>query len=165
MQLPPELCAPRAPSLLDWGLPEEEKPLARALQSNIRDMSDSCSELSHALALFDVSSIELARAHQQEATVSIRDHVWIPWQFMAARYGGLAIRNWGQALGAVQSLVGKIPTWLPEIDAFELREVRKQFEVRFPNIDKLRHSIAHPEFYSNANKDMSVEGEINAPGL
>jgi hypothetical protein len=75
---------------------------------------------------------------------------------IASKYGALSIRNLGQALRAAQALIGRIPTWSDNIDRPAIKAARKDFEDQFPNIDKVRHSIAHPELYSAPHKSMGT---------
>lgn len=100
------------------------------------------------------------------ASVALLDHAyalkdnWISnrWSFIAARNGGLALRNFSEHLAAARGLVGKIPAWLPVLDVTALKEVATDFAERFPRIEKLRHAVAHPEFYANPSKDMKGGG-------
>jgi hypothetical protein len=86
------------------------------------------------------------------------------WSFIAARSGGMALRNWIQLLDAARSLAGRIPAWMPHIDVRAMKKASNTFDKQFPNIDKLRHAIAHPEFYANPEKDMVSKEPLEIRG-
>lgn len=159
----PEFIPPDTIQLPFTDLPEDERELGLAFQENLNDLRRASSDLSYALALFQFSDTQILESHKIERFLS-PNAVWHPWKFIAVKFGGLSIRNWGQALGAIQGLVGRVPTWAQQIDSTKFRELRREFDERFPNIDKLRHSIAHPEAYSNPQKNTSTSGTISIPG-
>ena len=171
LSLAPDFVAPKQPYFSWSNLPEEQSRYGNALYFSLGDMSRSASELGHALALFSFSDVQrqksLDKATSQEEMIAhlSSNEVWLDWQAMAVRVGGLSLRNWGQALGAVQSLIGKVPQWVDEIDRKEVKSVRVEFDKKYPTIDKLRHAIAHPELYSNVDKDMSAKGPFSVPGI
>jgi hypothetical protein len=82
-----------------------------------------------------------------------------------ARYGAMALRNFREALGTVRGLIGQCPTFLPDVDTKALRAVEKDFDDTFPRIEKLRHSVAHPEFYSDPDKKMTADGGVTVAGV
>lgn len=83
---------------------------------------------------------------------------------MAARNGGLALRNFCRCLAAARGVVGKVSFWAGKIDLKALKSIEAEFRDRFPDIDKLRHAVAHPEFYANPSVDMTGAPK-DMPGL
>lgn len=76
----------------------------------------------------------------------------------------MSLRNFQVALENVRSLAGKHDCFNTKIDLLELKRISKAFKDKFGRVDKLRHSVAHPEHYSNPKKDMSVSGDVNILG-
>jgi|GEM_PF-4869270 len=83
---------------------------------------------------------------------------------IGARNGGLALRNFCQCLAAARGVVGKVACWKGKIDLKELKAIENEFRNRFPDIDKLRHAVAHPEFYANPSINMKG-APASMPGL
>ncbi len=84
---------------------------------------------------------------------------------MGARAGALGLRNFGQALAKLRKLPGMVKSWQGMSDFGELREIEADFQRQFPTADKLRHSIAHPEFYADPAKLMSAAAPIEQYGV
>jgi hypothetical protein len=87
------------------------------------------------------------------------------WSLTAARQAGLSIRDFAVALSSTRSLVGKVPAILGLVDAQRLKSAEKAFNAKFPFAHAVRHSIAHPELYSDPTKDMSMKGPFNVPAI
>jgi len=139
-------------------LSEEQRGAGAAVVRNLLDIERAYLEVAYALALFEVEEHNFAvRLRNFELSSDRTDGSptdWLEkhWMFLAARYGGLAVRNFGQALAAVSGLIGRVPSWNDYIDRKGVGIARKRFSSSFPTIDKVRHAVAHPELYSHPNK-------------
>jgi hypothetical protein len=156
MDLKPEFRVPIAPIIPVFDLPRDVKPAAQSLVDNLRDVHSNAESITAAIALYEVSN------QQQE-----RGWLFRQWMFLAGEAGAMEIRNYGKALAAVRKLVGQVPQWLGRVDAQALKESEADFKTYFPNADKLRHSVAHPEFYSDPSKNMygpPPPGMVNSEG-
>ncbi len=155
MDFSPEFTAPQAPMLLMTmnELAEEERGPALSLNSNLSDMSRYAEALVAAVALF----------HYCAARPDSQNKLFIAWQFLAARDGAMSLRNFSTALAASRGLLGRVPTWAPSIDVAGLKAAHKEFNAAFPFAHKMRHSVAHPENYSDRTKDMASTAGISFP--
>lgn len=77
----------------------------------------------------------------------------------------MSIRNFGEALAKVRSLVGRVKSWLPLIDTQALKFAETAFNDKFPFAHKLRHSVAHPELYNDPTKKMGIDGDMEELGI
>lgn len=170
MQVNPQFLLPRAPLFNRDGLTADEARIATSLQRNLSDIGRSYDEYHGALALF-----EYARGGETQADAAQREKdatgtfapitksFWRDWVWIAVRFGGLSLRNYGQAMSVASRLFGRIPAWAGKVDGQGTKKATNEFNAQFPGIDKVRHSIAHPEFYSNPDKDTAAAGTI--PGF
>jgi hypothetical protein len=159
MEFLPESLPPHAPSLPFRGLSEQEERAARALEDNLADMERAAIDLAGAVSLYEFST-----QHDQRPELRA-SRLLSSWSFMGARYGAMALRNFREALGTVRSLIGQCPSFLPDVDTKALRAVEKEFDDAFPRVEKLRHSVAHPEFYSDPDKKMNADGGETVGGV
>jgi hypothetical protein len=163
MELNPALQTPWLPDIGVRFVPENEKRDALAFQHNLIDLKRWADDFSASLALYDLS------ARQPRAELGQTD-LGMLWCLIAARNGGLALRNFAQCLSAARGVAGKVTFWAGKIDLQALKAVNVEFHKRFPDIDKLRHAVAHPEFYGNPKKDMTgayaeLPGLVTAGGV
>lgn len=176
MILKPEFTPPEAPLISLSGVPDAESGLASSLMDNISDMARHARTFSASLALLELCEIngEQYRRAEGEARRKMLEagefpkmerSLWSDWVFVAARSGALAARNFGQALNAVEELAGAVRTWAQKIDRDGIKGAGKRFRAEFPGVDKVRHSIAHPEYYPNPKKKMGVTGMVNYPAF
>lgn len=176
MILNSEFKPPEAPYVSEAGLPEKEMGIASSLMGNITDMEKHAHTFSSSLALLDFCEMNDAHYRQEEDKLRkemmeagkfprMERSLWSDWVFVAARSGALAARNFGQSLAAVEELVGAVRTWAPKVDLPAIKEAGKQFRAEFPGVDKVRHSIAHPEYYPNPKKKMGVSGRVDHPAF
>ncbi len=154
MQLDPQFKPPRSPSLALWDLLDADQEVARSIDQNLSDMSRSANDVAAAIALFHFS-----RSNGQGFDL-FRD-----WLFLAARDGAMSIRNFGTALAKVRDLIGRIPAWLLLVYTNALKEAEKEFHASFPFAHKMRHSVAHPELYSDPTKNKGFSGDFEGFGF
>ena len=147
----------RAPDIRTAGLDEAEWKIAWAIQHYISDIHTFYGDFRAAAALRQFSREQQA---YDDGRTDPMDDDWIK---LAGRAGGLAARNFGQSLPAVQTLIRKIPSFAEAIDLKTTGKVISAFSEAFPGIDLLRHAIAHPEFYADPRKDMTTTTSI--PGF
>lgn len=131
-------------------LNEEQKGVARSIQSHLHALGLASQNLTAAISLY-----QACRPRMQAG------ELYGQWVSLAGRSGAMDIRNYGLSIAKVRSLIGQIPLWLKEVDIQALKGAEKDFRNFFPNADKLRHSVAHPELYSDGTKDMS--GRVESP--
>lgn len=153
MQLEPEFQAPHAPKLAIGNLPIDEQEIGWSIYLNLNSLSDEANNIAAAIALF-----ELGRSNGAHG-------LYGTWMQIAARDGALTIRNFGKALSKIRSLIGRIKSWLPLVDSDALKVAALRFDEKFPFADKLRHAVAHPEFYNDPNKKMGIDGDLDDIGI
>lgn len=76
------------------------------------------------------------------------------WEVLAGREGGLSLHAIGVAIKQACSLIGAVVYVREVVDAKAAKEARRCFEKTFPGNEKMRHTIAHPEYYPNPEKNM-----------
>ncbi len=157
MDLNPVLKAPMLPDIGIRFIPEGEKRDAEAFYHNMHELQKWSDDFACSLALYDFCNAQ-PPGEMGPTTLNIR------WRFMAARNGGLALRNFSQCLAAARGVVGKVTFWTGKIDLKALKTIDGEFRERFPDIDKLRHAVAHPEFYADPQVDMTG-APAEMPGL
>jgi hypothetical protein len=124
-----------------------------SLESNIFSLQRHGEAFVAAVALFGFCQMQGGR------------NLFSDWAFLAARDGAMSIRNYLVDLNAARGLIGRIPTWTAQIDAIQLRKLERLFRKQFPFAEKMRHSVAHPEFYNDPTKKMGVEGTGEFGGI
>lgn len=122
-----------------------------SLAANLRSMEGQCQNVVADVALFEFCNRE-PEAHLRE------------WPFLAGRDGAMSLRNFKEAIATVRGLLGRCPSICGDVDATMLREAERRFDLHFPRVEKLRHSVAHPEHYSNPKIKMSTDEAISKPG-
>jgi hypothetical protein len=158
MELAPEFRLPSPPILWPSGLPEEERAAARSLQDHLYSLSNCSDDLAAAVALFELSVANVSHVEPLEW----QWNVYSRWQWLAAREGAMMLRNYKEALKLIRKLIGKCPTWLGQIDVKAIKAANSEFEAKFPRVEKLRHSVAHPELYADRDANMAYTGEVRA---
>lgn len=148
MDLHPDLKAPWVPDIGVRFVPKAEKQAAEAFYHNLYELQKWSDDFASSLALYDFAR---SQPHGDFGPTNLMRR----WSMMAARNGGLALRNFCQCLAAARGVVGKVPFWEGKIDLKALKSIEAEFRDRFPDIDKLRHAVAHPEFYANPSIDMT----------
>ena len=93
------------------------------------------------------------------------DCVYFRWINLAFRSGGMAARDFVFALERLQSLPGRVASWCDGVDSKAIKAARSDFDALFPGIERVRHTIAHPEVFANPEGGWRVSGKIPAPGL
>lgn len=157
LDLDPNLKAAYLPDIGVRFVPEGQKNDAAKFYHNLDELQKWSNDFACSLALYDMCEAQ-PFGEQGPTFLNMR------WRFMAARNGGLALRNFSQCLSAARGVVGKVSFWRGKIDVQALKVIEAEFRSRFPEIDKLRHAIAHPEFYGNPLIDMSGS-PADMPGL
>ena len=61
------------------------------------------------------------------------------WCFIAARNGGLALRNYARSLETARELLPQVACWEEKFDSRDLDDFHRQFRNRFPGVEKLLH--------------------------
>jgi hypothetical protein len=141
----PELLPPDA-ARLSSPTPKEEETV-KALNRHLSNMHDAARGFS--------AAAELLRFCREQEARPFR--LWFDWSFLAGRAGVLSARNYGQAFRAVHSMTLSINAWEPLVSKTDFAPYRKRFEDDlFPAVDKLRHSVAHPEVYGKTTEDHSI---------
>lgn len=153
MDILPEYLPSETPILWASTLPADQKVAGESLISNISSISTHCRQLSAAVALFGFCVENDAKGK-----------LFGDWMLIAARDGAMTIRNYGKALASIRSLIGLCVSWAERTDLARLKAAEKRFQLLFPFADKLRHSVAHPEFYNDASKGMGVKNPTGIPG-
>ena len=155
MKMLPALARPDAPQLLQIaGLDAMQLESFKFIQANLAAMARQFGFLTAAISLFEFC-----------ATIKTEDRMSSDWQFVAARDGAMSIRNFAYAIANVRRAIGQIPNWVTLVDVSLLKQAHVDFEAAFPFSHKLRHSVAHPEFYADPKKDMAVTDAVNIGGI
>lgn len=155
MELKSEFQPPAPPNLTFNGLENEDLVLARSVCDYLSGMRTAAQHLAEAVALFDFS--------RENAD---KGRLFSSWSLMGAREGAVQIRNFGQFLRKVRGLAGRVPQWAGKFDAAAIKDAVASFEKQFPSADKLRHSVAHPEFFGDPSKPTrAIVTDLPGPGL
>ena len=124
------------------------------LNNHLAELSQNCKDFACCVALFHNSSEQYFKEHKlfnssdfdyKNRPISLHES----WSRLAARNGALELRNYRKTLETIQSTSGKIDDIRNTIDLKILRNARKRFDKYFPDVDTLRHSVAHPEAYND----------------
>lgn len=136
--------------------PDEPSPdeirLLKSLDRNVNSLSNYCINMQSAVDLFDFALSGKAGASQL-------------WAFTAGREGAMTLRNFKVALASISHLIGRCPSWEGVADKEAISAANHEFQKRFPGADKLRHTVAHPEWYNNSDKDMTSHSAHSVPGM
>ncbi|KQM60055.1 hypothetical protein ASE65_10135 [Sphingomonas sp. Leaf16] len=128
-------------------LAEDEQSTARSIVDYFLLAQSSARALAAAFVL-----IEFVRRNDSFQPIS---H---DWTFTAARDGALQIYNVGQSIRYVRKIAGTLSSARHLIDFDLLKKAEGMFRESFPNAEKMRHSVAHQEFYANPDKDTTSRG-------
>ena len=150
MELPPELKSPLLPELDLGQIPEHERDCGHAFFEQMRMLQRWSFDFSSSAGLFEFAT--------KPPTTDMKSQ----WSFIAARNGGLALRNYARSLEAARELLPSVSCWESAYDSHELDDVHRQFRNRFPGVEKLLHrhgavgehgeAADHPEAVSRAKK-------------
>ena len=75
----------------------------------------------------------------------------------------MAARNYGQALAAASAAAKYFPLFRSNDSLAVLSATRNRFDSLFPNVDMVRHSVSHPEYYHNAKKYTGSDNDFSSP--
>ena len=128
------------PNLSVGRLPEEEIDASWLLKVSISDLASHHDNLYAALLLFNFCVAN--RGNISDTNPSLGEYT-IKWQMMGARDGALSIYHFGTTMGVIKAALHKCPTIASWVDSDKLRTETKRFESFFPNIELMRHAIAH----------------------
>jgi hypothetical protein len=103
-------------------------------------------------------SMAMVASRIEEMREAMYDTVFPGWARIGGQAAVLSARNYWKALEALDGLPGSIPQWREAVDFGAFKEAKNAFGERFPEVDRARHSIAHPEFYPNPDMAMRPEG-------
>lgn len=127
MELPPELKSPLLPELSLEHVAEHERDCGHAFFEQMRMLQRWSFDFSSSAGLFDFAV--------KPPTTDMKGQ----WCFIAARNGGLALRNYAQSLEVARELLPQVACWGEKYDGRELDDVHRQFRSRFPGVEKLLH--------------------------
>ena len=116
-------------------LPPGERDAAWNLNSSINGLAAYVSDFQAALELFDFSQFFRRR--------NFVNQQFSKWQFLAARDGAMTMYHFSRVLIHSGKSFRECPSLLDLIDRSLLREPRRRFETQFPNVVRVRHSVAH----------------------
>lgn len=137
----PDLVVPLPPFLMHPGTTPEEAPVLRSVADYLMLLHRGVDQLVSAISLF-----EFCRANDEVRWFS-------QWVFIAGRDGAMSINNMAMGLHYARRLIGSVASSRPHVDFAALKEAENLFREKFPNAEKMRHAVAHQEFYSNPNRD------------
>jgi hypothetical protein len=127
MELPPELKPPLLPEPQLEHVADHERDCGHAFFEQMRMLQRWSFDFSSSAGLFDFAV--------KPPTTDMRSQ----WCFIAARNGGLALRNYARSLGTARDLLPQITCWGERYDGQELDDVHRKFRSRFPGVEKLLH--------------------------
>jgi hypothetical protein len=163
VSLEPTLIPMRPPVLRTSGVGLETQ-LQQSVQDDVNDLARWSEAFVAASALRRVCENQML-APKDEAEIRWSDdlaafypaNLWSQWSSMAVRSAGMAARNFGKALHKIVRNVESVPDWRGGVDRGSLKESSALFSANFSQIDRVRHSFAHPEYYSMPSKKMAAE--------
>ena len=127
MELPPELKSPLLPELSLEHVAEHERDCGHAFFEHMRMLQRWSFDFSSSASLFDFAV--------KPPSTDVRGQ----WCFIAARNGGLALRNYARSLESARELLPQVTCWEEKFDNRDLDAVHHQFRNRFPGVEKLLH--------------------------
>jgi hypothetical protein len=146
----PDLVTPDVPWFLTKEYGEKEFALLRSVEGYLRLLKSGAEDLISAICLFE--------SCQRQAK---EGELFLAWMSVAARDGALSINNMAMGLHYTRKLVGAIEPIRAEIDFGKLAEAEKFFREKFPNAERIRHVVAHQEFYSNPDVNTELDEPFN----
>jgi hypothetical protein len=164
LHLVSELVPPKAPHLSMFHLVSEADIDKKAeLDANLRELERWSSSFSHSIVLYGHCCE--ATDHAISNRVNQPNLVWPKWGTIAARSAVLAARNFGQSLQATSSVAKYFEKFRTKEQLQVYAECRRSFDEIFPNVDKVRHSIAHPEYYPKTITNTETGKNFSSNGL
>lgn len=148
---------PAVTRLMAWGRLDdsEDAALRQAVYTNFAMLGGALRDFQHSLRLFDYLSMT-PDVNQQTGS-----HFW---PSIAQRDSALQLYHFGFALGALSENLGGKVSILPSFDRAALRQVRKRFQVLFPDYELARHAIAH-HAEINSTPQKVVENALTPEGV
>lgn len=145
MRLHPSAIPGYAPMLRIGDLPDSLRELANSCSLNMQQMRIHCREYAASVALKQYADASLNaewdsyNANKGPSDFSFRPHdtLWPDWSLLGARSAGLALRNYVTALEPMRQNLGRIAMWRDKINFHDLKRVKKDFDTRFPGIDRI----------------------------
>lgn len=151
----PDFVIPYPPSLISpLDLAGGELAALESAESNLLLIHSGADSLISAVELF-----QFARAN------GLNNGVIRQWGFIAARDGAMSLNNVAMGMRYCRKVVGSINGLRDLIDHDTLKEAEKHFRTNLPNIEKLRHSVAHQEYYSNPDKKTDLDQQSSISSL
>ncbi len=160
------------PTIKDWppsincnGLPKAERDAASHLFGLFSSLMSYGDDFRSALALFDHCQSEIAKAKSTGVRPSVP---LMEWQFIAARDGAMSVFHFGKIFEAVNSCLGRCPTLLGMVNRPILKSARKLLRETFPNVETVRHAVAHSAELMKDRDSMeanALKGPYNAGGF
>lgn len=144
--IPKELVPPQCPMVPHDGTDDELAENVQALNDTLKDMARQAFDFVSSVGFYQVVN------QHHDATKLVRN-----WQAIQVRSGAMSLRNFKVALEAVRGFAAKLPGNKYNIDRAALRDALKRFKVAFPNVEKVRHSVAHPELFSDPSVKMGTD--------
>jgi hypothetical protein len=123
---------------------EDEKSIVECITFNRNNLSTFVGNFYYSVALFEL----LERGGNPSAGVS--GGVFINYRMIAARDGALNIFHFGKTLEAIKLCVPRCPPSALIVNTENVDCAIQQFKECFPNIDYIRHAIAHAGELNNA---------------
>lgn len=156
MDFPKRHERPYADNIPIRAIDQEYQETARSAASYVKDMGNELGVILDSISLFQFS---MANRFSEQRPILI------PWTTIAGRSAALALRNYAVSLSNVKSLLGAVPQWRGRFDGKSLKDAETKMYKMWPSLHKMRHSVAHPEFYSNPDKDTSSDKDFLSGSL
>lgn len=125
------------------------------LQEAARALSSNAAAYSGGVALAQLASDQVLMA---QATGN-RDagKLWQLWQGCGRRSAAMAAHDWNRAFSEFRARLRKDPAWWGRVDAQALKAIGSQFRTAFPDAERFRDSVAHPETYIGPRNAVGAE--------
>jgi hypothetical protein len=164
------------PRLSAYPIPQDEARGAHHIERLLSDFTSYERRFEAAIALLQ-HSYRLS-AQKNDTTTDLearirRDIIILEWSSIAADGGAMALYHISKLLEAIAELLGNrpkgvCPSLRSMIDYQEFKRLRKAFGTEFPNVDLIRHSVAHAAeiMSSPAKHDQNAfDGSVSGPGF
>jgi hypothetical protein len=119
-------------------LSESEKLIVRCLEFNRTNLRTFCDDFQLSANLF-----ELLERGGGPPSVGVFGGVFPKYRIIAARDGALNLFHFGKSLDAIRVLAPHCPVSVFSINTERLSTAVDAFDAQFPNVDNIRHAIAH----------------------
>ena len=173
VKMSPEFDVDRIGLIIFSDIKEDSQPLARSIVNNLNAVRTHYLEYIEALALRELCARQSTKEYEEwkirSSSETFResppnvDGLWSKWEPLAVRAACMALRDYLFALEPLQRGFRNIEEWRERVDGKMLRDARRRFDEFFPNIERARHSVAHPEGYNQPNHGHAVKGTIELP--